>query len=96
MAFGIWQVTNMYLCYPGGWVAIDSCLPEVQAPWKEIGSTPWNCVDSQQQEYNRHMLLTELTNQWHVQVEAPPYAAIKGAGWMYYDPALYWRSDAST
>ena len=81
-------MTNMYLCYAGGWVAIDCDLPEVQAPW--------NCVDSQQQEYNRHMLLTELTNQWHVQVEAPPYAAIKGAGWMYYDPALYWRSDASS
>ena len=41
-----------------------------------------------QQEYERHMLLTELTNQWHVQVEATPYAAIKGAGWMYYYPAL--------
>ena len=88
-------MTNLYLCYPGGWVAIDCDLPEVQAAGKVTDSPPWgNCVDSQQQEYERHMLLTELTNQWHVQVEAPPSAAIKGAGWMYYDPALYWRSDA--
>lgn len=90
-------MTNMYLCYAGGWVAIDCDLPEVQAAWHTADSPPWdNCVDSQQQEYERRMLLTELTNQWHVQVEAPPYAAIKGAGWMYYDPALYWRSDASS
>ena len=71
----------------GGWVAIASCLPEVQAAGN---------LDMKQQEYERHMLLTELTNQWYVRVEAPPYAAIKGAGWMYYDPALYWRIDAST
>ena len=84
----------MYLCYAGGGVAIDCGLPEVQAAWKMADSPPWESLDMKQQEYERHMLLTELTNQWHVQVEAPPYAAIKGAVLMYYDPALYWRSDA--
>lgn len=90
-------MTNMYLCYAGGWVAIDSGLPEVQAALNTADSPSWGGnLDMKQQEYERHMLLTELTNQWHVQVEAPPYAAIKGAGWLYYDPALYWRIDAST
>ena len=83
-------MTNLYLCYAGRWVAIDCDLLEVQAAWKKIGSTPWNCVDSQQ-EYERHMRFAELTKQWHVPVEAPPATAIKGAGWMYYDPALYWE-----
>lgn len=81
----------MYLCYAGGWVAIDCDLPEVQATWKEIGSTQWNSGDSQQQEYERHMWFAELNKQRHVPVESPPVTAIKGPGWMYYDPALYWE-----
>ena len=81
----------MYLCYAGRWVAIDCDLPEVQAAWKVADSTPWNCVDIQQQEYNRHMQFAELNKQRHVPVDAPPPTAIKGAGWMYYDPALYWE-----
>ena len=35
------------------------------------------------------MQFAELNKQWHVPVEALPVTAIKGAGWMYYDPALY-------
>ena len=82
-------MTNLYLCYAGGWVAIDSGLPEVQAAGKAADSPPWGNLDMKQQEYERHMLLTELTNQWHVQVETPPSAAIKFEGWMYYDPDLF-------
>ena len=82
-------MANLYLCYSGGWVAIDCDLPEVQAAWVVVGSTPWNSLDMEQQEYERHMQFAELNKQWHVPVESPPVTAIKGAGWMYYDPALY-------
>lgn len=82
-------MTNMYLCYAGGWVAIDCDLLEVQAAWKVIDSAQWNSLDAKQQEYERHMWFAELNKPWHVPVEAPPTTAIKGAGWMYYDPALY-------
>ena len=84
-------MTNMYLCYAGGWVAIDCDLQEVQAAWKVIDSAQWNSLDAKQQEYERHMWFAELNKPWHVPVEAPPTTAIKGAGWMYYDPALYWE-----
>ena len=43
----------------------------------------------EQQEYERHMQFAELNKQGHVPVESPPVTAIKGTGWMYYDPALY-------
>ena len=61
--------------------------------YKPHGTRPialpgWN-LDMKQQEYERHLRLAELTKQWYVQVEAPPYAAIKWEGWMYYDQDLF-------
>ena len=35
------------------------------------------------------MQFAELNKQRHVPVDASPPTAIKGAGWMYYDSALY-------
>ena len=86
----------MYLCYAWGWVTIDCDLPEVQAAWRVADSPPWESLDIKHQKYERHMRLAVLTRQWQVPVEAPPSSAIKIEGWMYYDPALYRRSDAST
>ena len=86
-------MTNMYLCYAGGWVAIDCDLPEVQAAWKVADSPPWGSLDMKHQEYERYMRLAELTKQWQVPVEAPPSSAIKFEGWMYYDPDLFLLED---
>lgn len=86
-------MTNMYLCYTWGWVAIDFDLPEVQAAWKVADSPPWESFDMKHREYERHMRLAELTKQWQVPVEVPPSSAIKLEGWMYYDPDLFLLED---
>ena len=86
-------MTNMYLRYAGGWVAIDCDLPEVQAAWRVADSHPWESLDMKQQEYEQHMRFAELTKQWHVPVDAPPSTAIKWEGWGYYDPDLFMLED---